>query len=63
MLEVLGCTLTGLCSSRVAAFCSGVLQDGGEELPAHFFRARRQLLCAGFPIQGVSAGHSSGPWG
>lgn len=48
-------TLTGLCSSR-AAFCSSFLWGGGEELPERSFRARRQLLCAGFPIQDVSAG-------
>lgn len=60
MLEVLGSAPIGLCSSRAAAFCSGFLRGGGEELPEHFFKARRQLLCAGFLIQGVSAGHSSG---
>lgn len=48
-------TLTGLCLSRAAAFCSGFLWGGGEELPKRFFRVRRQLLRAGFPIQDVSA--------
>lgn len=67
MLEVLGwggerSTPTGLCSSRAAFFCSGFLVGWWEELPEHFFKARRQLLRAGFPIQDVSAGRSSGAW-
>lgn len=48
-------TLTGLCSSR-ATFCFSFLWGGGEELPECSFRVRRQLLCAGFPVQDVSAG-------
>lgn len=48
-------TPTGLCSSRAATFCSSFLRDGGQELPEHFFKVRRQLLRAGFPIQDVSA--------
>lgn len=67
MLEVLGWggdrnTSTGLFSSRAVAFCSGFLGGGGDELPECFFKARRQLLRAGFPFQDVSAGHSSGAW-
>jgi len=54
MLGVLGWggernTLMGLCLSRAAAFCSGFLHGGGQELPRRFFRARRQLLRAGSP--------------
>lgn len=49
-------TLTVLCSPR-AAFSSSFLWGGEEELPEGSFRARRQLLCAGFPVRDVSGVH------
>lgn len=48
--------LTGLCSSRVAFF-SSFLWGGREELPECSFRAKGQLLCAGFPVQDISGVH------